>query len=504
MAGSGRAAFAIGAVVVAGGACAAACYSPTQVTITVTTDQPCGTGGALDTEIYVASPAALDGGNLAPSASVKGCRNIEPSIGDLTVVPSGSRDESFEVKVVAGVGVPASACGGEAISNCIVARRRVGFREHKSLTLEIKLSERCAGVPCGVDRTCDLGTCVPLVDCIDRGCPRERGDLPVDVLDAGPDAPLVTDAAVDAPADAPAKCGPVAETVILGQAIVGQLWLDQGDFVYANGTGEIRRVPRRGGGATLVRIVPGLRTVAAGDAGVGWVAVNGMQVEIGYLSVAGIAQLFNAPPDSRIDALAFSGTAIVGFAAPALNGSGRTLPFAVNTSFGSGIQLPTPLMETVPEIAVDGAGTFYGVVGSATVVRCPLSPTKIPTMCGTLSNRSPRPDIAIVGQTLYVALDASAAGSASGIHAIDQAALAESYAKAPIVPNALPRSMAADNASLYYLAGDNLWRIGLPVIGSPMPTKLAVVPAGADRLQVDDQCVYWVEEAGARIMRRAK
>jgi hypothetical protein len=38
-----------------------------------------------------------------------------------------------------------------------------------------------------------------------------------------------------------------------------------------------------------------------------------------------------------------------------------------------------------------------------------------------------------------------------------------------------------------------------PPVGAP----IATTGAAADRLQVDDQCVYWVE-GGTRIMKRAK
>ena len=62
--------------------------------------------------------------------------------------------------------------------------------------------------------------------------------------------------------------------------------------------------------------------------------------------------------------------------------------------------------------------------------------------------------------------------------------------------------MASDGISLYYLAGHNLSSVGLT--GAQLPTPVAVVAAGADRLQVDANCVYWVEANGARIMRRAK
>ena len=55
------------------------------------------------------------------------------------------------------------------------------------------------GELCGVDQTCDLGTCTPTVDCTESGCPRERGEVTVDAgADAGVEASVV-DASTDAP-----------------------------------------------------------------------------------------------------------------------------------------------------------------------------------------------------------------------------------------------------------------------------------------------------------------
>ena len=134
-------------------------------------------------------------------ATTTECGSDEPRIGTLAIVPSGSRDDQFDLEVVAGVGVSASSCR-ENITGCIVARRRVSFRPHQSLTLPILLSDRCIGVPCDVDQTCDLGTCTSFADCNESGCPRERGDVAVD---AGTDA-----------ADASSTTGLLALTVSAG------------------------------------------------------------------------------------------------------------------------------------------------------------------------------------------------------------------------------------------------------------------------------------------------
>ena len=77
------------------------------------------------------------------------------------------------------------------------------------------------------------------------------------------------------------------------------------------------------------------------------------------------------------------------------------------------------------------------------------------------------------------------------------------YAAPAWIPNALPQSLAADATSLYYLDGTTLWRVGL-LPSAPPPAVLTAVVTGADRLQVDAECVYWIEDDGKRIMRRAK
>ena len=409
MAGAVRAAFRIAAPSAVFLAAAVACYSPTEIQLVLTTQVPCGPGAELDTEIYIALAAELDGGTLAPTAAVRGCKPDEPRVGTLTIVPSGSRDGRFEVEIFAGVGVAASTCRGAGRASCIVARRRVGFREHQSLKVPILLSERCIGVPCGFEQTCDLGICTSTLDCNEEsGCPRERGELPVvDAGPAGPDAPaIVIDAAVDASTDAgllEEVCGPTAETVIDAQAIVGQLSLDKEDFVYANvpsaATGQIRRVSRRGGAATVVRNVPGLMAVAARADGFGWAASTAaapggeLVQSISGMEKSAVLATF------QTSAIAFSGKFLVGLMAQSPEAGDRAFSFGVamngNSTFDSNIAiLPGPS----PEILVDDEGHFLGVAGSATLGHWRSTPAL--ALVDFISMQSPSADIALVGHTV--------------------------------------------------------------------------------------------------------
>ena len=150
------------------------CFAATELSLVVTTTARCE--DHIETEIDTGNRSDVDFGS-SPAAVTRECSTAEPRLGTLTIVPTGSRDDQFDVDVVAGVGVAASTCRAKAFKSCIIARRRVSFRPHKALTLPILLSDRCVGVPCDVDRTCDLGVCVPMADCTESGCPRERGDV---------------------------------------------------------------------------------------------------------------------------------------------------------------------------------------------------------------------------------------------------------------------------------------------------------------------------------------
>jgi hypothetical protein len=500
-------------------ACAAAigptsgCYGATEIRLALTTNAPCP-NGRLETEIYTGGRGTNDFGTVSV-ATVQACG---PDLGTLSIVPSGTRDDQFDLEVVSGVGVSIAACRPESLgqvdptkapdrsTGCIVARRRVSFRPHQSLSLPIKLDSSCIGVPCGLDATCDLGVCTPTADCTDLGCPRERAEVGVD---AGPVADAAVDAATDASVDGPidggpvtGKCGPVAEIVVDKQAIQGPLTMDGENFVYANIPtvlgAEVRRVPRVGGPATTVQAVPYLVTATASGGALAWGVDASGQLAF-TRRVPGQADRVYAPVPYMPSylATAIAGSYVVGLA-NSLNAAGGAHAFALADipKFE-----PTSAAGPMGEIVVDDENHFYGVAGSQVVMHYRVDGSGVPVQVGRIANGgTPMGDIAIAQHIVFVAL----AGPRSGIHRIDRAAIADPYSGgAWLATTALPQSLESDGTSLYYLTGTTLSRSSI-VASGPSPVDLAQTGTDADRLRVDDTCVYWVEGKGKRIMKRLK
>lgn len=485
------------------------CYGATAIQVQVTTTVSCATGASLTTQIFTGATGTTDFGT-APAAETDRCVASEPRVGTLSVVPSGARDDQFDLEVVGAVGVPIADCrpimsggapaatsGVTKTKGCIVARRRVSFRPHKSLTVPVLLSDRCIDVPCGVDQTCDLGICAPTSLCDETGCPRERADV-----GAAPDAGTVPDAAADAPIDAgpvTGKCGPVAEIVVDEQAIQGPLAMDGEDFVYANIPtvlgAEIRRVPRAGGPATTVQAVPYLVTVTASGGMLAWGVDASGQLAF-TRRLPGKADLAYAPLPymPTYMATAFAGPHVVGVASSAAGAQAFALSDVATfeATFAAG---------PMPEIVIDDQKHFYGAARSQVLMHYLVDGTGTPVQVGHIANGgAPMGDLAIAQHTIFVAL----AGTHAGIHRIDRAAIADPYtAAAWLATTALPQSLESDGISLYYLTGTTLSRT-LIIASGPSPVDLAQTGIDADRLRVDDACVYWVEGKGKRIMKRLK
>ncbi len=134
------------------------CRSPTEVTVQITTDEPCS--AVQGTSITVGS--GIDVETKQPLTITTDCNN--GNIGSIVIVPSGSNSDAFSVRVVAGIDVPPDQCetqgdGGPAYNGCIVARRVLSFLPHTPLTLPIAMRQNCKNVPCGADQTCVQGNC---------------------------------------------------------------------------------------------------------------------------------------------------------------------------------------------------------------------------------------------------------------------------------------------------------------------------------------------------------
>jgi hypothetical protein len=175
------------------------CRSPTQVTLLLSTNEPCANVGT--TTIQLGGTAASAEDALVTGQTIPGTCSTNGQIGSFVVTPSGSDSSDFAVQVALALGketdcIPASG-GPPDFAQCIFARREMSFVPHTPLTLPIFLSSSCLGVECPSDQTCMNGACVD--DHV--SCPSPGGcTLPDAGTDAGKDATI--DAPVDATQDA--------------------------------------------------------------------------------------------------------------------------------------------------------------------------------------------------------------------------------------------------------------------------------------------------------------
>lgn len=195
---------------------AASClYSPTVIDVNITTVGICTRPVPPARE---ASVTLFLGAELAvPRAEVATCdpaRGPAGSVGNVVLTPSGRRDETFTLEVREGAGCAASATPG---ADCIVARRRVSFREHERVLVPIELREECRGNPCPGQTCVAGGKCVD-IECVGDACdpaPVDAGadgvvlPLPVDASLLDATDPLPVDASV---VSIPNNCGTVGMT----------------------------------------------------------------------------------------------------------------------------------------------------------------------------------------------------------------------------------------------------------------------------------------------------
>jgi hypothetical protein len=152
-----RCLWAAAALVVALGS--ASCRSPTEITVSVTTDIDCSK--LQGTSIAVGSADSL--ASTLPSATTLTCDG--GNIGTLVVVPSGGGNPDIAIRVVTGVSESPDACDKDGYTGgCIVARRSLHFIAHTSLTVPVVMRSDCENVQCnaaGPLSTCVQGQCVP-------------------------------------------------------------------------------------------------------------------------------------------------------------------------------------------------------------------------------------------------------------------------------------------------------------------------------------------------------
>jgi hypothetical protein len=170
---------------------AVSCLDPTEVTLVVTTDVQCpldrGTSitvGSTGDDLSVKPPLTVTQDCTGGSKTVDdaGTLTSPASIGTLVVVPSGSKSDSFAVRVVMAVDPNMSPmdCVAPAYTNCIVADREVSFIPHTPITLPIEVTLDCKNIVCSKGLTCVHGQCttdVAHVNCGGGGC---EGVIPLD------------------------------------------------------------------------------------------------------------------------------------------------------------------------------------------------------------------------------------------------------------------------------------------------------------------------------------
>ena len=161
-----------------------ACYGPTEVVVSVSTDLPCSERPR--TAIYKGLPF-----EDAPDAETETCTpvpNGDAEIGSLVFLPTGDADGRAAVKAVLARNRSISECDAHP-EDCIVATRSFSFVKHLSRRVPIRMLSACLGKRCPEGQTCGRGgVCISNeVTCATSGCDLENEP-------PGDDAPSVPDA----------------------------------------------------------------------------------------------------------------------------------------------------------------------------------------------------------------------------------------------------------------------------------------------------------------------
>jgi hypothetical protein len=165
---------------VIGGICgsvalASSCREPTEITVRVTTGEPCANFSG--TAIVVGPNATeterrFDQHFLSATTTAAQCNG--GLVGTLVVTPGPDSGTILVAGRVPVNGVPQdpTLCGDPAnASSCIIARRSFSFVAHTALTLPIDLDPACLGRDCTPGTTCFKGECVSDgVECVGTSC----------------------------------------------------------------------------------------------------------------------------------------------------------------------------------------------------------------------------------------------------------------------------------------------------------------------------------------------
>lgn len=218
-----------------------ACRTPTQVTLTITTELPCGP----KTPRTLVRVGSL--GQLKKPDTVDATVCVDGRVGSLVIVPSGDKSDVVGLEVVTRDNDDPTKCNDapgadpKEMQGCIIARRALAFVPHSELELPVDLQRACLGKTCDPSHTCVEGVCVDAYIrdssvCFGDTCRLHApsgGDAGVDAppVDAPPDA--VSDAADAFDADASAPITPWARAGGSTTAFGGAVAIGSDGSLYA-------------------------------------------------------------------------------------------------------------------------------------------------------------------------------------------------------------------------------------------------------------------------------
>lgn len=153
----------------------AACQSPTQVRIAITTDIPCTEYGSVS--VVGGTSFAEVEANLATfvGAPVGTLCDQDGNLGDIYATPGSDLSKGVILVRAAPKGVDPTKCMPPNYQGCVVAKRTFAFRESETEQLPIKMLSECIGEAChdrdnaqtcvqgrrcvGTDSDCEDGVC---------------------------------------------------------------------------------------------------------------------------------------------------------------------------------------------------------------------------------------------------------------------------------------------------------------------------------------------------------